>query len=168
LRQAAQLLAPGDIAKDEVQRLIRDMKETMQDARASGWRSAGRHLAPACRDCRSRRLLEKCAGAGTGAKKAAAVPFHVLINPRIVTMARRRPSFLKAASVCWIFRHGARGAQRPRGISRREGRAAKGRCLGLVCPYSSARNRSPVGNLTSIACAAEHSLPWKLEQVLEG
>lgn len=38
LRQAAQPLTPDQIVKDDVQRLIQDMRETMRDARAWGLR----------------------------------------------------------------------------------------------------------------------------------
>ena len=94
LREAARPLTPQEIGSDETQRLIRDMKETMYDAPGVGLAApqVGVPLQLAVIEDREeylkalpeRELLEK---------ERKPVPFHVLINPRIVAQGSDRVEF---------------------------------------------------------------------------
>jgi peptide deformylase len=94
LRERARPLVPQEIRTEEAQRLIRDMKETMYDAPGVGLAApqVGVSLQLAVIEDREeylktlpeRELLEK---------ERKPVPFHVLINPRIVAQGGDRVEF---------------------------------------------------------------------------
>ena len=85
LRQAAQPLTPGDIVKEEVQRLIRDMQDTMHDAPGVGLAApqVGVSLQLAVIEDQEE-FMKNLPSQELEQKGRRPVPFHVLINPRIV------------------------------------------------------------------------------------
>ncbi|MGO8786693.1 MAG: peptide deformylase [Terriglobia bacterium] len=85
LRKVAQPLSTEDIGKDEVQRLIRDMQETMRDAPGVGLAApqVGLSIQLAVIEDREE-FLKNLSGEELEQKERRPVPFHVLINPRIV------------------------------------------------------------------------------------
>jgi peptide deformylase len=84
LRQTARPLAREEILGDEIQRLIRDMKETMHDAPGVGLAApqVGLPLQLAVIEDRED-LLKALPAPELEEKERRAVPFHVIINPRI-------------------------------------------------------------------------------------
>jgi peptide deformylase len=94
LREIAHALTEQEIVSDETQRLIRDMRETMYDAPGVGLAApqVGLPLQVAVIEDREeflkglpvQELLEK---------ERQPVPFHALINPRIVQMGNDRIDF---------------------------------------------------------------------------
>jgi len=94
LRAPARPLTPHEIATEETQRLIRDMKETMYDAPCVGLAApqVGISLRLAVIEDREeylkalpeRELLEK---------ERSPIPFHVLINPKIVARGEEEVEF---------------------------------------------------------------------------
>lgn len=94
LREVARPLTPQEIGSEETQRLIRDMKETMYDAPGVGLAApqVGVPLQLAVIEDREeylkalpeRELLEK---------ERKPVPFHVIVNPRIITEGKDRVEF---------------------------------------------------------------------------
>ncbi len=94
LREPARSLTPHEIMTEETQRLIRDMKETMYDAPGVGLAApqVGISLRLAVIEDREdylkalpeHELLEK---------ERSPVPFHVLINPKIVAHGDDRVEF---------------------------------------------------------------------------
>ncbi len=96
LRQQAQPLAPGDIAKDDVQRLIRDMKETMHDAPGVGLAApqVGISLQLAVIEDQEE-YLKNLPAQELEQKGRRPVPFHVLINPRIVSAGEEKAEFFE-------------------------------------------------------------------------
>jgi peptide deformylase len=85
LRQAAQALTPGEIVKDEVQRLIRDMQDTMHDAPGVGLAApqVGVSLQLAVIEDQEE-FMKNLPAQELEQKGRRPVPFHVLINPKIV------------------------------------------------------------------------------------
>ena len=85
LREAAQPLTTGEIVKDEVQRLIRDMQETMRDAPGVGLAApqVGLPLQLAVIEDQEE-FLKNLPAQELALKGRRPVAFHVLINPKIV------------------------------------------------------------------------------------
>jgi peptide deformylase len=94
LREAAQPLTTQDILKDEVQRLIRDMRETMRDAPGVGLAAPQVGLSIQLAVVEDREEFLKSLSAEELARKGRRpVPFHVLINPQIVREGDDRIEF---------------------------------------------------------------------------
>ncbi len=85
LRETAQPLKAEEIVKDEVQRLIRDMQDTMRDAPGVGLAApqVGVPLQLAVIEDREE-FLKNLPAEELALKARRPVPFHVLINPQIV------------------------------------------------------------------------------------
>ena len=94
LREAAQPLTTQDILKDEVQRLIRDMRETMRDALGVGLAApqVGLPLQLAVIEDQED-YLKNLPATELEQKGRRPVPFHVLINPQIVRAGDDRIEF---------------------------------------------------------------------------
>ena len=94
LREAAQPLTTGDIVKDEVQRLIRDMQETMHDAPGVGLAApqVGLPLQLAVIEDQEE-ILKNLPDQELALKGRRPVPFHVLINPKIVRAGEDKVEF---------------------------------------------------------------------------
>jgi len=86
LRQSARPLTPEEILGDEIQRLIRDMKDTMYDAPGVGLAApqVGLPLQLAVIEDRED-LLKALPAQEIRDKERRPVPFHVMINPRIIS-----------------------------------------------------------------------------------
>jgi peptide deformylase len=84
LRGQARALTPQEIRGEEIQRLIRDMRETMYDAPGVGLAAPqiGLPLQLAVIEDREE-LLKTLPPADLAEKERAPVPFHVIINPQI-------------------------------------------------------------------------------------
>jgi peptide deformylase len=84
LRAGARTLTRDEITGDEIQRLIRDMRETMQDAPGVGLAApqVGLPLQLAVIEDREEYLKAVLAGE-LAEKERVAVPFHVIINPQL-------------------------------------------------------------------------------------
>lgn len=89
LRQAARSLRREEITGDEIQRLIQDMKETMQDAPGVGLAApqVGLPLRLAVIEDREE-LLKGLPPQEVRDKERRPVPFHVIINP-VITFLRK-------------------------------------------------------------------------------
>lgn len=85
LREAARPLTPVEIVSEEVQRLIRDMRETMHDAPGVGLAApqVGLPLQLAVVED-DEEFLKNLSPQELALKERRPVAFHVLINPRIV------------------------------------------------------------------------------------
>ena len=85
LREAAQPLTTEEIVKDEVQRLIRDMRETMHDAPGVGLAApqVGVPIQLAVIEDQED-FLKNLPAQELEQKGRRPVPFHVLINPKLV------------------------------------------------------------------------------------
>jgi peptide deformylase len=85
LRETAQPLKAEEIVKDDVQRLIRDMQDTMRDAPGVGLAApqVGVPLQLAVIEDREE-FLKNLPAEELALKARRPVPFHVLINPQIV------------------------------------------------------------------------------------
>ena len=85
LRQAAAPLGPREIASDEIQRLIKDMRDTMHDAPGVGLAApqVGMPIQLAVVEDREE-LLRDASPEMLAERERKPVPFHVLVNPRIV------------------------------------------------------------------------------------
>jgi peptide deformylase len=94
LREAAHPLTAGEILKDEVQRLIRDMRETMHDAPGVGLAApqVGVPLQLAVIEDREE-LLKNLPPQELAQKERRPVPFQVLINPQIVRAGEDKVEF---------------------------------------------------------------------------
>jgi peptide deformylase len=94
LRQSARALTPQEIVSEETQRLIRDMQETMYDAPGVGLAApqVGLSLQLAVIEDRED-LLKTLPAQDLLEKERNPVPFHVLINPRIVQMTKDKRDF---------------------------------------------------------------------------
>jgi len=94
LREAAQPLTTGEIVKDEVQRLIRDMQETMRDAPGVGLAApqVGLPLQLAVIEDQEE-ILKNLPAQELALKGRRPVPFHLLINPKIVRAGEDKVEF---------------------------------------------------------------------------
>ncbi len=96
LRQAAQPLTPDQIVKDDVQRLIQDMRETMRDAPGAGLAApqVGLSIQLAVIEDQEE-SLKNVPAQELQQKERRPVPFHVLINPRIVQAGEDKAKFFE-------------------------------------------------------------------------
>jgi len=94
LRQIARPLAPQEIASEEMQRLIRDMRETMNDAPGVGLAApqVGLPLQLAVIEDREE-LFKNLSNDELVEKEREPVPFHVVINPKILLMGQENLEF---------------------------------------------------------------------------
>lgn len=94
LREAARPLTAEDILKDDVQRLIQDMQETMRDAPGVGLAApqVGLSIQLAVIEDREE-FLKNLPAEELERKERRPVPFHVLINPRIARAGVDRIEF---------------------------------------------------------------------------
>ena len=94
LRQAARPLAAQEILGDEIQRLILDMKDTMYDAPGVGLAAPqiGLPLQLAVIEDRED-LLKTVPPEEIREKERRPVPFHVIINPQIVSSGSEKVDF---------------------------------------------------------------------------
>jgi peptide deformylase len=94
LREAAQPLTTEQIVSDEVQRLIRDMRDTMHDAPGVGLAApqVGLSLQLAVIE-EPEELLKNVPAQELAKKERRPVPFHVLINPQILPAADDQVEF---------------------------------------------------------------------------
>ena len=84
LRETARLLTPKEILSEEIQRLIRDMRDAMHDAPGVGLAAPqiGQPLQLAVIEDRED-LLKSYSADDLAERERRAVPFHVIINPVI-------------------------------------------------------------------------------------
>jgi peptide deformylase len=94
LRQAARPLAPHELMTDEMQRLVRDMQETMRDAPGVGLAApqVGLPLQLAVIEDREE-LLKALPPEETAEKERRPVPFHVIVNPHITPLGDEQCDF---------------------------------------------------------------------------
>jgi len=94
LRVQARQLTREEILSDEIQRLIRDMRETMQDAPGVGLAApqVGIGLQLAVIEDREE-LLSGLRVEELAEKERKAVPFHVIINPEITPLGEGTSDF---------------------------------------------------------------------------
>ena len=85
LRQTARLLTPKEISGEEIQRLIADMRETMHDAPGVGLAApqVGMPIQLAVVEDREE-FLKDAPAELLAERERKPVPFHVLINPKIL------------------------------------------------------------------------------------
>ncbi|MGA8036628.1 MAG: peptide deformylase [Candidatus Acidiferrales bacterium] len=84
LRQAARALTDKEIRSDEIQRLIRDMHETMTDAPGVGLAAPQVGLGIQLAMIEDREdLLKSVTAEDLAEKERRSVPFHVIINPKL-------------------------------------------------------------------------------------
>jgi peptide deformylase len=87
LRAQARQLTHEEIISDEIQRLIRDMRETMRDAPGVGLAAPQVGLALQLAVIEDREeLLNSLPAEELAEKQRQAVPFHVIINPKITLL----------------------------------------------------------------------------------
>jgi peptide deformylase len=94
LRETARPLTREEILGEEIQRLIRDMRETMHDAPGVGLAApqVGLPLQIAVIEDREE-LLKTVPAQELAEKERRAVPFHAIINPRITSSANEKAVF---------------------------------------------------------------------------
>jgi peptide deformylase len=94
LRAQARQLTREEIIADEIQRLIRDMRETMRDAPGVGLAApqVGVPLQLAVIEDREE-LLSSLPSHELAEKERQAVPFHVIVNPEITLLEDDRADF---------------------------------------------------------------------------
>lgn len=94
LRQVAQSLTTGEILKEDVQRLIRDMRDTMHDAPGVGLAApqVGVSIQLAVIEDQEA-FLKNLPAQELELKGRGPVPFHVLINPNIVSAGDDKVEF---------------------------------------------------------------------------
>ncbi|MGB7495933.1 MAG: peptide deformylase [Candidatus Acidiferrum sp.] len=94
LRKTARLLTPQEIVSDDIQRLIRDMQETMRDAPGVGLAAPqiGLPLQLAVIEDREE-LLKALPPEEIAEKERRPVPFHVIVNPRIIRQGDDKLNF---------------------------------------------------------------------------
>jgi peptide deformylase len=94
LRETARLLTPQEILSEEIQRLIRDMRDAMRDAPGVGLAAPqiGQPLQLAVVEDRED-LLKGYAAADLAERERCAVPFHVIINPVVVYSSDEMKNF---------------------------------------------------------------------------
>ncbi len=98
LRGTARPLTREEITGEEIQRLIRDMRETMHDAPGVGLAAPqiGMPLQLAVIEDREE-YLKAVSAEELAEKERVAVPFHVIINPQIEIVGTRRWNSSKVA-----------------------------------------------------------------------
>ena len=144
LRETARLLTPQEILSEEIQRLIRDMREAMHDAPGVGLAAPqiGQPFQLAVIEDRED-LLKSYAAADLAERERRAVPFHVIINPVIAYSQRRNKKFLRRLpQPPRFFRRRSPRPHRPRRIPRRARPISLRPSHRLVRPHPPARNRS--------------------------
>jgi peptide deformylase len=94
LREPARLLTPEEIRSEEIQRLIRDMRETMRDAPGVGLAApqVGLPLQLAVIEDRED-LLKALPAEDLAERERRAIPFHVIINPAIAHSSDEKRNF---------------------------------------------------------------------------
>jgi peptide deformylase len=94
LRETARLLTPQEILSEEIQRLIRDMRDAMREAPGVGLAAPqiGQALQLAVIEDRED-LLKDYAADDLAERERRAVPFHVIINPVIVYSSDEMKNF---------------------------------------------------------------------------
>ena len=94
LRQTARLLTSQEIVSDDIQRLIRDMQETMRDAPGVGLAAPqiGLSLQLAVIEDREE-LINVLAPGELAVKERRPVPFHVIANPQITHLSDEKRYF---------------------------------------------------------------------------
>lgn len=94
LRAHARQLAREEIVSEEIQRLIRDMRETMRDAPGVGLAApqVGMGLQLAVIEDREE-LFSSLPAAELAEKERKAVPFHVIINPELTLLGDETADF---------------------------------------------------------------------------
>jgi len=94
LREIARPLTPQEIASEETQRLIRDMRDTMYDAPGVGLAAPQVGLALQLAVIEDREeLFKTLSNEELLEKERKPVPFHVVINPKIVVMGGETVEF---------------------------------------------------------------------------
>jgi peptide deformylase len=94
LRAQARQLTREVIVGDEIQRLIRDMQETMRDAPGVGLAAPQVGLALQLAVIEDREeLLSSLPAEELAEKERKAVPFHVIINPELTLLGDERADF---------------------------------------------------------------------------
>jgi peptide deformylase len=96
LREVARPLTPQEIVSDDIQRLIRDMRETMHDAPGVGLAApqVGLSLQLAVINDREE-YFKDVAPAQLAERERRAVPFHVVINPRLTLLGDDKARFFE-------------------------------------------------------------------------
>src|SRR5215469_11337567 len=96
LRCAARPLLPKEIRSPEIRKLIRDMRETMHDAPGVGLAApqVGHFIQLAVIEDRAQ-YHKEIAPEQLAAKERRAVPFHALINPRVVRQSDETREFFE-------------------------------------------------------------------------
>jgi len=94
LRESARLLTPQEIVSEEIQRLIREMRETMRDAPGVGLAApqVGLPLQLAVIEDRED-LLKGLSADDLAERERRPVPFHVVINPVIAFSSDEKRNF---------------------------------------------------------------------------
>jgi peptide deformylase len=115
LRAQARELTREEIISDEIQRLIRDMRETMRDAPGVGLAApqVGMALQLAVIEDREE-LLSSLPAQELVEKERQAVPFHVIINPEITLLGDDRADFYEGCLSLAGFSAVVRRARRVR------------------------------------------------------
>ena len=94
LREITRPLTPQEIASEETQRLIRDMRETMYDAPGVGLAAPQVGLALQLAVIEDREELFKTLSSDELlGKERKSVPFHVVVNPKILVMGEENVEF---------------------------------------------------------------------------
>ena len=94
LRAQARQLTLEEIVGDEIQRLIRDMQETMRDAPGVGLAAPQVGLALQLAVIEDREeLLSSLPAEELAEKERKVVPFHVIINPELTLLGDERADF---------------------------------------------------------------------------
>ena len=96
LRQAARPLAAEEIASDEIQKLIDDLRETMQDAPGVGLAAPQVGLSVQLAVIEDREeYLKDIPADQLRERERQAVAFHVIINPKIVVASDTQAEFFE-------------------------------------------------------------------------
>jgi peptide deformylase len=105
LRAQARQLTGEEIISDQIQRLIRDMQETMRDAPGVGLAApqVGMALQLAVIEDRQE-LLSSLPPQELAERERNPVPFQVIINPELLFSATILPISMKVVSACLDFR----------------------------------------------------------------
>src|SRR3979409_1974693 len=115
LRAQARQLTREEITADEIQRLIRDMRETMRDAPGVGLAAPQGGVAIQLVVIEDREeLLSSLPPQELAEKERQAVPFHVIINPEITLLGDDRADFYEGCLSLAGFSAVVRRARRVR------------------------------------------------------